>query len=226
MFIEVITSNLKDSIEASNLNVDQIELITDLSNGGLTPDIALIQNVCSSVSTPVNIMLRCHANSFTYSEYDINLMLDDLEKIKKTKANGIVFGCLDKKSNIDEILLSKIIKNKGHLKLTFHRAIDQTRDYKESIKTLLKYDIDTILTSGHKNTAINGVNNIIIAQNIVNRKIDILAGSGINNNNVYDFIDKSKSTHIHLGTGARFDNKFENNFNKEFISNLLNYTSI
>ncbi len=220
MFIEVITDNLSDSISTKNLNINRIELVKDLHLGGLTPDIELTSQVCDNVTIPVNIMLRCHAESFTYSENDMQIMLRDLERIKKTKANGIVFGCLDASGNIDTHNLEKILANKEHLKLTFHRAIDEAKDYQKALSVLLSYDIDTILTSGTKTTAIDGLDNINKAQQIVSNKIKILAGAGLKEDNIYSFIDNCKTQYIHLGTGARINNDFSKGFNKKFLDKL------
>lgn len=221
MYIEVITTNILDSKEAEKLNIDRIELVENLEVGGLTPNMDIISSVCNSIDIPVNVMLRSQANSFIYSDEDMSLMLKDLEKIKKTKANGIVFGCLDKNGDIDEEKLKIIIDKKEHLDLTFHRAIDETQDYFKALKILTKYDIKTILTSGHHKSALDGKDNLIKAKNILlGSNIQLLAGAGLKESNIFEFIKNTKISDLHLGSGARLNNVFENDFNKDFLKKL------
>lgn len=126
MKLEIIATSLNDAKKIALGGADRIELVKNIHEGGLTPDIALIKEVCSNVEIPVYVMLRPHSSSFVYNKKDQKLIFKDLKKIKKTKAQGIVFGALTKDGFIDEKLLKKVIKRKGSLGLTFHRAIDNS----------------------------------------------------------------------------------------------------
>ena len=147
MKIEVIATTLKEALDIEQAGADRIELISGILEGGLTPSIGLIREVCNTVEIPVNVMVRPHSKSFVYDENDIKVIMQDIHNIKKTKANGIVFGALTSDKKIDGNLLSKVISEKGNLKLTFHRAIDDCDNIIEEFQKLLNYDIDYILTS-------------------------------------------------------------------------------
>lgn len=94
--LEVIVTNKQEALLAEEGGADRLELISGFEFGGLTPDSNVIKDVCDNVSIPVNIMIRPHANSFVYNELEIKKILILIKWIKEeTKANGIIFGCLN-----------------------------------------------------------------------------------------------------------------------------------
>ncbi|XMB87101.1 copper homeostasis protein CutC [Mycoplasmatota bacterium WC44] len=205
MKLEVIATTLKEAIDAERAGADRIELVTGILEGGLTPSLALIEEVSNTVSIPVNVMIRPHSKNFNYTNEDIKVILRDVELISKTNAEGIVFGSLTKDKRIDEELLKKVIKLKGSKKLTFHRAFDELTDQELGLDILMKYSVDTILTSGGKKSAYDGINKLNNLVKLLNSRIKILAGSGLNLSNIHDFLDNSSVDEIHLGSGVKYN---------------------
>ncbi len=223
MLIEIIVTNVLEAITAQNFGANRIELIQSFEYGGLSPSLELAKEVCDAVSIPTNIMIRPQGQNFIYNQKDQIQILSELDYIRdNTSANGIVFGALDNNNNIDCKLLEKVIDNKNHLQLTFHRAIDESKDIINSYKELLNYsDINLVLTSGGKETAVLGAKTIkqmlILNQNKINCKI--LAGSGITPENAYSLIKQTGVKQIHVGKGVRINNILnKNKFEKLFKS--------
>lgn len=215
MQVEVIVTSIKEAILAEQYGANRLELIHAFELGGLSPALELSKQVCNSVKIPVNIMLRPHGNSYIYNKNDTQQIMTELNYLKsKTKANAIVFGALTNNKTIDIKLLQDIINYKGSLKLVFHRAIDETADIIKSYKQLLNYEeIDTILTSGGKTTAKEGVN-------IINQMVElgnkfsfckIMAGSGITPENAKDIITVTRVRQIHIGNGIRTNGVLDKN---------------
>lgn len=162
--LEIIGMTVEDAKIIEYCGADRIELVSALTEGGVTPSFGLIEAVVNSVDIPVNVMIRHHANSFVYSNEDISIMLKDIEIVKNIGANGIVLGLLDNYNNIDEPNLKFLLKECGNLDVTFHKAIDETNCIK-SIDILNNYSqITNILTSGGKG---NILDNIDIIKNDV-----------------------------------------------------------
>ena len=210
MLIEIIATNLEEAITAEKYGANRIELIHSFDLGGLSPALELSREVCLKVKIPVNVMIRPHGDSFCYSPADMKQIMLELEYLRdKTQANALVFGALDNNRNIDITLLKQIIANKGHLGFTFHRAIDVAANTLEAYNQLLEFkEIDLVLTSGGKNTAIEGARVIkqMLELNNGQSNCKILAGSGITPENAAKLIQQTNVTQIHLGTGVREDN--------------------
>lgn len=213
MLIEIIVTNCAEALTAAKHGADRLELINAFENGGLSPQLNLTLKVCAAVNIPVNVMLRPHAKSFVYTAHDITQILQQLEYIKtKTKAHGIVFGALNNNGTIDCQLLKLIIKHKGHLSLTFHRAIDASRNPIEAYAQLLNFpEVDLVLTSGGAETALAGVEIIRKMQQLqqANLNAEILIGSGITPDNISTIIQHLTINQIHLGSGVRTNNQLD-----------------
>ena len=204
MYLEVIVETLDEALKAEKAGADRLELVSAISEGGLTPSKGLIDAVTSATTIPVQVMLRPHGKSFTYDAHDRTVILNDLEIIRNTGADGIVFGALDATDSLDEALLDEIILKKGRLKLTFHRAVDAADDYMATIQTLLKKDVDAILTAGGTENAYEGRSVLErLKPEFHNRNIELLAGKGLSLDNLEAFYADTGIDHIHVGSGAK-----------------------
>lgn len=202
--LEIIGMCVEDAKAIEFCGGNRIELVSALTEGGLTPGYATIEKVVNSVKIPVNVMVRNHAKSFTYSDYDIEVMKKDIEIIKSLGANGIVLGMLDKFNNIDEENLKELLDIAEGLDVTFHKAIDET-NVKESINVLNKYDkITNILTSGGLGNIADNTDNIKYMLNNSNN-INILLGGGLTFDNIESIRNITNATDFHFGTAVRVD---------------------
>ena len=76
-------------------------------------------------------------------------MIDDIIVCKEYKVNGVVVGGLNEKDlKIDEDFLKEVMVEAGNMKVTFHKASDQTPNLKETLEILGNYKVDTVLTQG------------------------------------------------------------------------------
>lgn len=221
MVLEVIATTVCEAIQIEQAGADRIELVSSMKEGGLTPSISLIKQVCDKVSIPVNVIVRPHAKSFVYDKYDKQVILNDIIEISKTKANGIVFGALTNDNEIDFDLLEKVIAEKKHLKLTFHRAIDRSKNILLSTKQLMNYNIDYILSSGGEKTAMLGINNLIKMNELaIKHNKKIIAGAGITLENIALIKEKTNIFELHIGRAARFENNIFNNIDQNIIKTI------
>lgn len=205
MFLEVIASTVEDALKIEKYGGNRVELVSALSEGGLTPSYGLIKAVVSSVKIPVNVMVRPHSKSFVYTNKEIELMKEDILMIKKLGANGVVFGTLDEKNNICEESLNKLLEASGDLEVTFHRAVDEIYNPVDGIRILKRYPkIKNLLTSGGKGNIFDNI--AVIKEMIKNSgQIDVLIGGGLNLNNIEIISKSTGAKQCHFGTAVRND---------------------
>ncbi|WP_163652424.1 copper homeostasis protein CutC [Listeria sp. PSOL-1] len=222
--LEVIVQNAEDAKRAEQYGVDRLEIVQAIGEGGLTPSYGTIKNIIKSVSTKTMIMIRPHSYSFTYSPSDQKTMLTDIEIVKELGATGIVFGALTKEGDIDQALLEKVIDKKGSLALTFHRALESTRDIEESYQLLRKNygtEITQLLTSGGTEKAIDSLPRLKrwIKDSEANQdSFKILVGSGVSTKNVQELHSELANEWYHVGSGARIANDFSQTIDKTKIA--------
>ncbi|WP_252231627.1 copper homeostasis protein CutC [Clostridium sp. ZBS15] len=203
--LEIIGMTVNDAKIIEDCGADRIELVSALTEGGLTPSFGIIESVIKNVKIPVNVMIRHHAKGFIYSDEEVDIMLRDIDIVKKLGANGVVLGMLDRDKNISEVQLIRILKNCNGIDVTFHKAIDETNPI-ESIKILKRYkEITNVLTSGGNG---NIVNNIPIIKEMIGNSehINILLGGGLNFNNIEMLKENTEFTDFHFGTSVRINN--------------------
>lgn len=217
--LEIIGMSVEDAKIIEACGGDRIELISALTEGGLTPSFATIEKVVNNVNIPVNVMIRNHANSFVYSEYDIEIMEKDIEIAKSLGVNGVVLGLLDKENNIDEVNLQRLIKKCKGIDVTFHKAIDFT-DVIKSTEILNKYNITNILTAGGTKRIDYNIEQIksMIA---VSKDINILLGGGLNFENINKIKESTNATDYHFGTAIRIDNSPFSRIDEDKLKELI-----
>jgi len=210
ILLEVIVTNADEAALLNNSLVDRLELIHDFSLGGLSPSLTVSREVCEVSAVPVNVMVRPHGRDFVYNAQEMAQIFAEIDYLRDhTMANGIVFGSLDKQGLINEAQLQAVTARLGRLELTFHRAIDVSANFIQSFTTLSKYQgVKTVLTSGHFDSAIDGIANIKQAK-AMNTHINILVGSGLNLDNVSYLIEQVHPSEIHLGSGVRTSGKLD-----------------
>ncbi|WP_088815141.1 MULTISPECIES: copper homeostasis protein CutC [Listeria] len=223
--LEVIVQNAEDAKRAEQFGADRMEVVSAISEGGLTPSYGAISEIVKNSKLEAMMMIRPHSFSFTYDDADIRAMKRDIEVAKEVGTTGIVFGALTKEGKIDTALLEKVISWKGDLKLTFHRALEDASDIEEAYHVLRGYgeEIDQILTSGGTNSALDSIPRlkrwIADSKNAPN-SFRILVGSGVSSENIAQFQEALNHTDYHVGSGARKDSSFANSLDKEKITKL------
>lgn len=203
--LEIIASTVEEAVAAEQAGADRIELVSALSEGGLTPSYGLIRQVVSTVEIPVHVLVRPHSKSFVYSKADEETIITDIDLIRELGAAGIVVGSLTADGRVDEGFLGRIIKHKGELSLTFHRAIDSSRDILEAAEVLADFpEVDRILTSGGQATALEGKETIT---RLIEAYPDliILPGSGITLENAETLLEATKASELHVGSAVLQD---------------------
>lgn len=182
---ESCLETLEEAILAEKNGADRVELCSDLANDGLTPDNELIKNVLNQLNIPIRVMIRPRAGNFCYSIEEVEQMKRSILLCKEMKVEGVVFGILRENKSVD-LENTKMLANLSFpLKVTFHKAIDETPDIEKAIEQLSQINtISSVLTSGGQPTAKEGS---IVLKNLVNRfnsKLDIISAGKVKTSNI------------------------------------------
>lgn len=184
MNIEICINSVEGAIIAEKYGAKRVELCAALSVGGLTPSYGLIKQCVEKTMVEVHVIIRPKEGGFIYNSQDIEVMKIDIFEAKRAGAKGVVFGVLTAENTVSNYNATLIDFAKSlDLEVTFHRAFDFLFDYKAGIKKLIDFGFDRILTSGTKQTAIEGIKVIDFLQKNFGTEIQIMAGSGVNQNN-------------------------------------------
>jgi len=202
--LEIIATTVEDAVLIEKGGADRIELVSALSEGGLTPSYGIIQQTIQAVHIPVNVMIRPHSQGYNYSQEDMLCMIEDIKQAKTLGANGVVLGVLDAEGNVDMGKLDTLLQHCQGLEVTFHRAIEKTADILTATRQLASTSITRVLSSGgpghaHENRDVLREMQGILAEQ--NKKL--LVGSGINKDNCKAIVQATHAQEIHVGTAVR-----------------------
>jgi copper homeostasis protein len=154
----------------------------------------------------VHVLIRARSGHFCYSDFEMDVMLEDIEFCKKVGVKGIVAGVLLDDFTIDVQRTSLLIENSRPMKFTFHRAFDWVPNPEEALALLETLHVDYILSSGKQESAVQGLE-LLKKLQARTQTTQIMAGAGINLRNVIEF-KKQGLKAVHL-SGTLFEKNIE-----------------
>ena len=154
--IEVCVEGIDGLLAAQAAGADRVELCASLVEGGITPSLGTARIALERSTIPFHVIVRPRGGDFLYSEAEFASMLADVEALSELGVAGVVVGCLTADGAIDELRMAALTKAAGGLAVTCHRAFDMTRDPAEALEALIRCGIGRVLTSGQRDTAVEG----------------------------------------------------------------------
>ncbi|MGC9493365.1 copper homeostasis protein CutC [Vibrio genomosp. F10] len=207
--VEVCIDNIESLHNAIAGGATRIELCSSLALGGLTPSFGFMKKATLISTIPVYAMIRPRQGDFLYDSDDVESMLIDIEAVGLAGLQGVVFGVLNESGEIDMPTATQLMNkaNQYDLGVTFHRAIDQCRDYHQAIEDIVELGCERILTSGLAQTAALGSKTLAEMVRLADGRVSIMAGAGLNTTNVLDIINTSQVTEVHLSGKSSRESK-------------------
>ena len=198
MKVEVVVYNIESALRALDGGADRLEVCADPGAGGTTPSPGVVEVIRKNVSVDVYAMIRPRGGDFFYSAYEYHAMKRDLYHFQRLSVDGVVVGMLNEDGTIDKKRCAEFIQRARPLKVTCHRAFDRTVDPFQALEDCIEVGFDRILTSGQRNTALEGATLLAELQKKADGRIVIMAGSGVNEKTVGEIVRISRVNEIHF----------------------------
>jgi copper homeostasis protein len=197
ILFEACVDSVESAIAAQEGGADRVELCADLLEGGVTPSAGLIYLIRQHLRIPIHVIIRPRGGDFCYSEGEFQVMRLDIEIAKQLSANGVVIGILKPDGSVDQERVATLVKIARPLSVTFHRAFDMAKDPFQTLETLIDLGIQRILTSGQAASALEGAGMIRDLVQRAGERIIIMAGAGVNEQNVGEVIKQTGVKEVH-----------------------------
>ena len=196
--IEICVDNTQSAIDAQNAGAQRIELCDNLPEGGTTPGYGKISSTRDNLDIRLNVLIRPRAGDFLYSDTEIDNMRRDIEICGECGVDGIVIGILRSDGEIDVERTARLVELAHPMSVTFHRAFDMCLDPIKGLEDVIAAGSDILLTSGQKNSAVDGVDLINKLVLKAGRRIIIMPGSGISESNIAMIAKETGAKEFHL----------------------------
>lgn len=196
--IEICVEGVDGLIAAQNAGADRVELCASLIEGGLTPSFGVVSTALSVATIPFHVIVRPRGGDFLYSEAEHLSMLLDVSMLKDLGVKGVVIGCLTADGRIDEVRMAELVAAARPMSVTCHRAFDMTVDPVEALEALIRCGIDRVLTSGQRNTGIEGIPVLKAAVEQAKGRIVIMGCGELDAANIATVRDATGLTELHF----------------------------
>jgi copper homeostasis protein len=201
--VEAAVESVEEARAAERAGAGRVELCANLAEGGTTPSAGMIAACRAAVRIPVYVMIRPRGGNFSYSKEELDVMQRDIDVARELGADGVVFGVLTRARLIDQRVTRELVALSRPLDVTFHRAIDASRDPLGALDILFRCGVDRVLTSGGADRAMDGVKTIAAMVEQAGQRIVVIAGGSVRPRNVAGLVKKTSVREVHLrGTDA------------------------
>ena len=99
--LECCVDSVESAISAEKGGATRLELCSNLIIGGTSPSPSLFKEIKKYVNLPVRVLLRPRFGDFCYTNYEIDILNDEINIFKNLGADGIVIGCLNQDGDLN-----------------------------------------------------------------------------------------------------------------------------
>jgi copper homeostasis protein len=164
--LESCVTSLKEAKYAQKRGADRVEICAHLETEGLTPLYHLVSSLCDHLNISIRVMIRVTADGFAVDNDQLVEMIMAINEFKHLSIDGFVFGVM-KDRRVDQYAMSELIHHAHPFPITFHKAIDLSDDLASDLDWLNQHPgIDTILTSGGAERAVDGIPQLLRMKSI------------------------------------------------------------
>jgi copper homeostasis protein len=195
--LEICAASVASCIAAQEGGASRIELCDNLLEGGTTPGYGTIALAREKVDIDIYPIIRPRGGDFLYDDLEFSIMQQDVAVCKKLGCNGIVIGLLTADGKVDVPRTKLLVEQAWPMGVTFHRAFDMTDDPIQALEDVISTGCERILTSGQRNTAMEGVDLLRQLIQLADERIVIMPGSGVRSNNIAALVKETGATQFH-----------------------------
>lgn len=207
---EICANSVESCLAAREGGATRVELCANIGEGGTTPSYGEIRQATEQKGTlRVHVIIRPRGGDFTYSKLELQRMAYDIDMARELHADGVVFGCLTPKGDIDIEACQMLMSHAKGLSVTFHRAFDRCSRPLDAMEQLIELGFDRILTSGQQATAEEGIPLLRKLNEQARGRIIILAGCGVNESNIAKIHRETGIHEFHFSAREPFHSQVE-----------------
>lgn len=197
--LECCVDSVESALAAAEGGADRLELCAALVIGGISPGIALFEQVSACCDLPVRVLLRPRFGDFLYTAYEFRILKREVALFREAGAEGVVIGCLQADGGLHMEQMRELIAEAGGMKVTLHRAFDVCADPIKAYEQARELGVDTILTSGQEKECLLGMPFLKRLCGLQKEGAPrIMAGSGVTPDVIRQLCAQTDITSFHL----------------------------
>jgi copper homeostasis protein len=214
--LEVCADSVESAIAAQQGGANRLELCSNLIIGGTTPGVCLFQEIRKHIKIPVHVLIRPRFGDFCYTDYEYNIIKNEVKMYQELGAEGIVIGILRPDGTLNVEQMKELIELAEGMSVTLHRAFDVCADPYETMEQAITLGIDTILTSGQCSSCVDGTELLAGLVEKSQNRITIQVGSGVSAQMIRRMYEAIHTKAFHMSGKITINSSME--YRKEGVS--------
>lgn len=196
--LEGCVDSVESAVIATKAGANRLELCGNLMIGGTTPTKAVYEAVREHCQNRVHVLIRPRFGDFCYSDTEFQICVREVKQFRELGADGVVIGILRPDGTLNLEQMKQLREEAQDMSVTLHRAFDVCADPYQTLEEAIHLKIHTILTSGQRNTCLEGMDCIRRLKEQSGGRIDIMAGSGVNSKVIRPLVQETGITSFHM----------------------------
>jgi copper homeostasis protein len=203
VILEVIVTSVADAIAAEQGGATQLEVISHLEQGGLTPSASLVEGIRGAVRIPIRAMLRERNDFSPGDESELARLCEAARTFSQLGVEGLVLGFL-REGRIDAATMQRILACAPGCKATFHHAFEAVEDQAAALAALKQMpQVDCILTSGGGGDWAERAQHLAHLQARCGSAMQVLVGGGVTRGVIEIVGETTPIRAFHFGRAVR-----------------------
>lgn len=222
--LEIIAFNIESIADIETAGAHRIELCDNPGEGGTTPSYGMLKKAREKTNLPIYPIIRPRAGDFLYTDDEFDIMKTDINLCRELGMNGVVTGILLNDGSIDSERCKQIVELAYPMGVTFHRAIDRTKNIFEALEKVIEVGFVRVLTSGGYPDVDVGLANLVSMVKQADKRITIMPGSGLRSLNIAAIARQTGAVEFH--SSARVSKRSLMEFNNHEMNEQLFQTCV
>nr|WP_296011639.1 copper homeostasis protein CutC [uncultured Blautia sp.] len=214
--LECCVDSVESAIAAKKGGADRLELCSALVIGGLSPSQALYRKIREQADIPIRVLLRPRFGDFCYTDYEHEILKEEVRSFCKLGADGIVIGTMKPDGTLNLEQMKELMEEAQGMTVTLHRAFDMCQDPFQTLEEAKRLGIHTILTSGQKNVCTEGMDLLKELVEQAQGKTEILVGGGVDASVLPVLAEKTKAKAFHMSGKVSIESEMQ--YRKQDVS--------
>ncbi|MFP3156104.1 copper homeostasis protein CutC [Lachnospiraceae bacterium ZAX-1] len=196
--LEVCVDSVESALEAQKGGANRLEVCSNLIIGGTTPGLSLVREIKKRVDLTSHVLIRPRFGDFYYTDYEFDIMKEDIKMFRELGVEGVVIGILNKDGNLDMPRMEQLIQEADPMSITLHRAFDVCKNPLFTLERAKNLGIQTILTSGQADHCLHGQPLLAVLLQKAEYAIDIMVGCGVTAQVIKQIYPQVKAHTFHM----------------------------
>ena len=214
--LECCVDSVESAIAAKKGGADRLELCSALVIGGLSPSQALYRKIREQADIPIRVLLRPRFGDFCYTDYEHEILKEEVRSFCKLGADGIVIGTMKPDGTLNLEQMKELMEETQGMTVTLHRAFDMCQDPFQTLEEAKRLGIHTILTSGQKNVCTEGMDLLKELVEQAQGKTEILVGGDVDASVLPVLAEKTKAKAFHMSGKVSIESEMQ--YRKQDVS--------